>query len=432
LIPDTLCYVEADTFGVTDLCATFDRRALRTLFEYHRQVKALTMNDRKFPVSVDGNAKGSTIHHFAKTLISFVLQRRRHVSFLWFFPHAAKGVANYRVDVDDHREDSVERVLDQVSAQAQWCSFFFATSVFQNTPEVIIRCRDMGAEVGTHAHYHFTYEHDGKSNARNVRESLRFLRGIGLNIHSYVTPSAKSYAGIGKLMMEEGLEYTSNFGMISDALPLQFQDGSYPYLEVPIHPICPGNISPTTQSNEVVDGLWSAYSRRIANALAASYLPVFLYGHNNDNDKLTYLPEYLDFIVRAFPDHERVTLGGYARFWKHRLERCQSFADDESNNGVASLSPDFPDRIIVTDGMKTRTYPFSLSSFLRPPETYTELEPWQSPYAKFLAWNEFERILPVRLIDPFSLQGLKKIAYKVLSPVCKKIFYTFRRPSNGD
>lgn len=373
------------------------------LFSYRMRYNLARTKRCDVPLPLDDFKKNETISEIVQLIFKVALYNGYAVRFAWMFPNAARGVINYRIDVDDRDGETVKKMLAQIEPYS-WCSLYFTTCNFVEDPSPIKFVSERKMEVGSHAHHHFTYEKDAVSNGRNVKRSVGFLRSIGMNVSGYVTPSAKHFRGMRKLLKSNGLSYTSNFGMLFDMLPFEMWDKGT-YLEVPIHPLCPGNFIKGGKKCDISDQEMLEHHMSTATELSNAFLPVFLYGHNNENPKYSFLPDFLRFL-EAFPDHIKMTLGEYAVFWKERLEKA-----DPDN--MATVYPDRQNEVVVEAGEVKRIYPFSVTSFLKSP---LQLSPYKGSLplrAKIMSYLEYEEIVPIQFI-PFSLKWILKTCYPVM------------------
>ena len=413
-VDDRLSCCPGSGFGVNGRVATFDAELIATLDRYQRVPGKVEYSGKSFTVHADGVGKSGIMHWCAKTLIQLLLSNGKDVYFLWWFPDAAPGVANYRVDVDDNTKRSFDLIAKTIDCHASWCSVFFTTSCFASDFSIIRGSYEAGAEVGSHGHYHYTFERDPATNEKNLRTSIDFLRQRGLDIRGAVMPSGKSFAGIGEVMSENDIAYTSNFGLIFDSLPIEISQGKSEHLEIPIHPVAPGNVIKASSSLADIDQYLNSYYMETARKLSDSFLPLFFYGHNNDTQRLSLLPGLLDRLAAAFPEHVFLRLDHYAAFWKERLDLLTRWRPPCGSQSLAVIRHDRPDRIAVLTPTGERSWPLALETLFLSPLAFVG-EGAQKPRLRDRLADryELETILPISALSLMSYQGWKSVGYKI-------------------
>ena len=409
-------------FGVDGRIATFDPGRIAALGRYRRAARRLIHGDRSFTIQADAEDKSDILRQCALTLFTLLLSNQRDIRFLWWFPEGARGVVNYRVDVDDGTEDSLRLVSESLGRHGDWCSIYYCTSYFAADPTFITDASRTGAEVGSHCHYHYTFERDPATNGKNVRASVAFLRGLGIEMGGLAMPSGKSFPGIGSVLRDNDLAYTSNFGFLFDALPLEVRHGDLPHLEVPIHPVAPGNVIKPAHSLAGIDDYVHAYYLATARRLSAAFLPVFLYGHDNDTMHLTILPGLLDRLVTALPDHAFLRLDRYAAFWRRRLDRLADWRRPDDGAGVAVIRHDARDAVRVTGPAGERCWPLDLDTLLLSPLRFVgDGTPKPRLRDRLADRYELEMVLPLSALSLESSQGWKSAGYKIARGLLRRL-----------
>ena len=419
---DLLAWSPGSGFGVDGRIATFDLGRIAALGRYRRTARRVVHGDRNFTIQADAESKNDILCRCARTLFTLLLSNHRDVRFLWWFPEGARGVVNYRVDVDDGTENSLGAVSESLRKHGGWCSIYYCTSHFAADPAIIADTGRAGAEVGSHCHYHYTFERDPATNGKNIRASVEFLRGLGIEMGGLAMPSGKSFAGIGSVLRDNDIAYTSNFGFLFDALPLEVCHGNTPHLEVPIHPVAPGNVIKAADSLAGVDDYVHAYYLATAGHLSAAFLPVFLYGHNNDTMHLTLLPGLLDRLAATLPDHVFLRLDRYAAFWRRRLGRLADWRRPDDGTGVAVIGHDAPDAVRVAGPTGERRWPLDLETLLVSPLHFAGAGTPKPRLRDRLADRyELEMVLPLSALALNSGQGWKSAGYKITRGLLRRL-----------
>ncbi|MEI6984832.1 MAG: hypothetical protein WCK65_01780 [Rhodospirillaceae bacterium] len=422
-VADKLSCCPGTNFSVQGLAATFDVQRISSLEHYQRRSGRVDALGRSFAVSADHCEKSETLHLCASTLFRLLLSNGVDARFLWWFPNAARGVVNYRVDVDDNSANSFDCVEQWLHRYMSWCSLYFTTSCFTNALDGINRSRDAGAEIGSHCHYHYTFERDPATNAKNLLTSIEFLRRHGCDVSGAVMPSGKSFHGIARVMAESDILYTSNFGLIFDSLPIELSDGTTTHLEVPCHPVAPGNVIKASADLIGIDDYLIAYYMATASHLCDAFLPIFIYGHNNDTVNIGILPRLLDELIASFPDHEFVRLDEYAAFWRDRLN---SLADPHQTGlvcNMATIHHQSPDVVSIKGRTKDKTWPLSIEKLFRSPLSFAGVGARKPRLRDRLADRyELETVLPISALSLATHQGWKSAVYKLAYLVVRALF----------
>ena len=421
-VPGRLCWCPGNGFAVDGLVATFVAKSIAALDGYLRRSGRVDSQGRTFSVWADHSGKNNSLHQCAVTLFRLLLSNSREVRFLWWYPEGRRGVLNYRVDVDDNTDATVATLLCQLKPTLSWTSLYFTTAHFTATPAAIGVGAGAGAEIGSHGHYHYTFERNALTNERNVSRSIEFLRGLGYEISGMVLPSGKSFRGIGRIIEKNTLSYTSNFGCLFDSLPFEMDDGGRRHLEVPIHPVAPGNVIKSSAGLDGLDDYMLAYYLNAARELSASGLPLFFYGHNNDVAKLKFLPRLLDELTLRYPDHLRLRLDQFAAFWRRRLQRLDRWSEDGGDDNVAVISPERPDWVTVRGGYGERTWPLPLDHILRSPLCFNGPGVHKPRLRDRIADRfELEVVLPIGALSFRSVHSWVSAGYKLIRRVVRAL-----------
>ncbi|CAK0754405.1 hypothetical protein CCP2SC5_10061 [Azospirillaceae bacterium] len=421
-LPGKLCCCPGEGFYIEGCVAFYDKRRMSAVMLYNRRARYVTAGTRAFVLLTDDHGKNDTLRDFTITLFRLLLENKKAVEFLWWFPDGAVGAVNYRVDVDDNIRNSIDPILDRLKAALPWSSLYFTTAHFIKYSPPLQRASQGGAEIGSHFHHHYTFHRDWRTNARNLAMSLKFFREKSLPITGVATPSAKSFPGIARLLAQHKLTYTSNFGVLYDMLPIEFTENGQRYLEVPIHPTAPGNILKSASQGEDLDDFIFAYYCDVAQRLSAASLPIFFYGHNNDTVDISLLPRLTNWLKSQFPDHAFLRLDQYAAFWTQRLNQISDWKPQDSTSpppdNRAKILPDAQDQIEIHIKNNIIRRPFSLNELLRSPLKFSGYFKKPRHADRLFDRYELETVLPLNALAYSSLEGWKsagfKIAYRVI------------------
>lgn len=226
--------------------------------------------------------------------------------FPWHYPNGARTHVNVRIDADWCAREEWERTMNILEPLGPHASWFITTGkVADQDVDVFDRLKAIGVEIGSHMHFHFTFE-DEANNRNNMRLAHQWLAEHGVQCRSFVSPSAKWSPALQRCIDDMGYVYSSEFGLAHDCLPFSMDRGT---LQIPVHAVCPGNF---TERNGI-DGYYHA----VADALYRACLPIHLYAHPHDSH---HMGKGVIEKIASLPDVNISTLMEYARWWKDR--RC--------------------------------------------------------------------------------------------------------------
>ena len=189
------------------------------------------------------------------------------------------GVFCMRIDADEFSLDSFKAYYPIFESFANAFTVFFNAFSFKDASEHILRCRDMGVDVQSHAYYHYTYD-DYESNRYNIKKAKDFFTDIGVDTKGFVAPMGRWNPSLIRALEDEGYLYSSDFSYDYFGFPSFPVIGEKPskVMEIPVFPVAPelffekGN--PGTE--EVVE-----YYKNAIDKMIGLGMPVIVYGHTN-------------------------------------------------------------------------------------------------------------------------------------------------------
>jgi len=145
-----------------------------------------------------------------------------------------------RIDADEYTPDSFNPYYSVFERYMGAITIFFNINSFKDAKEHILRCRDMGIDIQSHAFYHHTYR-DYASNRYNISKAKIFFQEIGINTTGFAAPLGRWNASFMKALEDEGYKYSSDFSYDYMGFPsFPFEQGKYSsVMQIPIFPVAP-------------------------------------------------------------------------------------------------------------------------------------------------------------------------------------------------
>ncbi len=231
---------------------------------------------------------------------------------LWYFPDGRKNIFMLRIDSDGASQHDVDELYRVARDHAAGMSWFLDVKSHESW---LSHFRTMvGQELGLHCYEHLVYP-GYEANLENIRNASHIMEREGLKPAGFAAPYGQWNPALAKAIDSVGFEYSSEFGFAYDSLPFypEFHETRYRTLQVPIHPICIGNMVKIGYS----PARMKEYFSMVADQKLARAEPLFFYHHPSHRN--------LDVVDELFSHAEEneigsTTLGAFARWWKSRLE----------------------------------------------------------------------------------------------------------------
>lgn len=258
--------------------------------------------------SVNKGEQRMLIHSLVSLLHSL-----RGLPFLtrWRFPNNAPTIFCYRIDSDYGTQAQIEQ-LHHLSQRYQLpITWFLHTQAHEGWLGRFAEFE--GDELGVHCYRHRTFK-GYRENLENIRHAIALLNQQGIAPRGFAAPNGFWNPGLADAVAECGFLYSSEFSLGYDDLPFPpwcGWRGELGTLQVPIHPVSPGNfrrVGATTAQ------MIEHYQHTIALKLTAAE-PIIFYDHPTH--------ERWD-VTEAIFEHVRqqhipaMTMGEYAQWWLQR------------------------------------------------------------------------------------------------------------------
>ncbi len=336
----------------------------------------------------------------ARKLVTGILKWlhfQRNLPFVhrWHFPGKARNIFGFRIDSDGANQKQVQTWYDIAADHDIKMTWFLHGGAHRNW---ISYFRNFGAqEIAVHGYKHFTYE-TVDENRENMLKGKALLEEVGINSEGFAAPFGEWNPALGKVLQELGFAYSSEFTLDYDNLPFYpaNEDGLSPVLQVPIHPVCIGNfIRLHAAPGQMLD-----YFRAAARRKLQFNEPLIFYDHP--------VHEFHDVVAKFFDfvgdlELPNLTMGEYARWWKHRQsasfealadgdELGLDFRDSQSDVALAVWTRDNRHKLIDSPGV------YQLSKMQRLPDVH-ETQPAPGDLKKLRKFNP--RLAYYSLLDSY-------------------------------
>ena len=197
-----------------------------------------------------------------------------------------------RIDADEYSHDSFAEYIPVFKKYKDAVTIFFNVNSFKDAKEEILKCRDYGCEIQSHAYYHYTYS-DYESNRYNIKKAKKFFLDIGIETRGFVSPSGKWNPGLMKALEDEGYVYASEFAYDYMGYPHYpyFNQMCFNIMEIPVFPVAPELFLHNGFSD--IDKI-RKYFFDAVDMLITYDIPVIIYAHTDPG--MPQVPDLLESI----------------------------------------------------------------------------------------------------------------------------------------
>lgn len=259
-----------------------------------------------------------------KALMALLAEKVHAVGGTWArvaaFPFPYRSAFNLRFDYDEHAPHDVRAVHEAIRDYEHATSHFLCAQSIAGDADLAARLRDF--HVGSHGYFHHTYR-DAEENAANITRGVQELLQAGLAPVGFVAPHGRYPRGMGAVLSQLEIAFSSEFSLARDDLP--FTPRGSRVLQIPCHPVCLGLFLEAQQRLEParpVEDAVEAATRHLCDyaiSQAKSGEPIFVYGH--PDGRLGRYPRMIIELlqtVESLPDIWQTTLTEFALWWKSR------------------------------------------------------------------------------------------------------------------
>lgn len=204
-----------------------------------------------------------------------------------------------RIDADEYSPESFNPYYSVFEQYWEAITIFFNINSFKDAKDQILRCRDLGVDIQSHAFYHHTYN-DYASNRYNISKAKTFFQEIGIKTTGFAAPLGRWNASFMKALEDEGYKYSSDFSYDYMGFPsFPFEHGKFStIMQIPIFPVAPEPFFQDRCSNpEAVE----KYYKNAIDEMIGCNLPVIIYAHTNPTtpEVMPLLLKIVDYAVNC-------------------------------------------------------------------------------------------------------------------------------------
>ena len=261
------------------------------------------------------------------------------------YPYPYRSAFNFRIDYDEYQAVDFTSIVKQCDTLQSLTSHYVCASAFQQQPQVLDALKDF--DVGGHGWIHRTYR-DRMQNYGNIQRGMEWLQDQNLDVDGFVSPHGIWNRGLGCVLEDLGIRFSSEFGLAHDELPffpymescfsgrllssdepvefLRPQSSSVhsgyfsSVLQLPVHPVCLGVLleAGICDPSIIAEYFFSVVERKFQEGS-----PAFLYGH--PTRRLGQWPVVISTAYRVaqqYPQMWKTTLRNFAQWWHQRNRLC--------------------------------------------------------------------------------------------------------------
>lgn len=273
-----------------------------------------------------------------RMLIHFLLSRLHSLRGLpfvtrWRFPNNAPTIFCYRIDSDHGTQSQIEQLHHLSLAYQLPITWFLHTEAHQGWLGRFAEFE--GDELGVHCHRHRTFK-GYRENVENIRRAMELLRQHGITPRGFAAPNGFWNPAVADAVADCGFLYSSEFSLGYDDLPffpwLRWR-GRFGTLQVPIHPVSPGNFR---RVGVATAQMIEHYQTTLQSKFMAAE-PVIFYHHPTHQQWGVTEAIFADVRRHNIP---AITMGQYAEWWVRRSNASVRAAFHNGLLTVATQSAD--------------------------------------------------------------------------------------------
>jgi hypothetical protein len=235
-------------------------------------------------------------------------------------PTPYRSVFCLRLDFDErgHSSDAMA-ALSACRGLEDCTTVFVSTDAYGEDKAVLEALRPF--DVQSHGHFHTVYR-DAEANRRNLRRSRAILERAGYATSGFAGPHGRWNAGLGQVLREEGIAYSSEFQLGYDDWPFLESTTGSRVVQIPVHPVCEGLFLESGSRDP--ERILRYFEQRLAVSVSSGE-PAIYYGHPERRlGRMTRVIEGLAAQAGACERLWRTKLTEYASWWRWRASRAWS------------------------------------------------------------------------------------------------------------
>lgn len=254
-----------------------------------------------------------------------LLHRMRGIPYvhLWYFPEGKENTFAFRIDTDGAPQRDVDELYEIASEHRVGMSWYLDVKSHEQWLPWFTGLR--GQEIGIHCYEHTTFE-SIDTNVASITRARKLMQSAGLRPEGFTAPFGVWHTALAAAIDQVGFAYSSEFSYAYDTFPLYPESSgkTYETLQVPIHPVCIGSLLRIGYTEEQM----VAYFQRMVEQKRVRQEPLFFYHHPTHRCWSVVAELFRSVRKAGIPD---ITLGDFARWWKHRLSIHLDVRSDGQN-----------------------------------------------------------------------------------------------------
>lgn len=296
------------------------------LFDSRSKQKEFYSRTPRFP-----NEEVARVSKGEITRLIFFLFRHLHISrgllfaHKWFFPQKAKNIFLFRIDSDYGSKEQVKKWYDIAREHGIRYTWFLHVAAHEEWLNTFAEFKDH--ETAVHCYNHTATK---KYNAltRDIERAKSLLSNNRLSCSGYSSPYGLWNKEMNTVCELYGFTYSSEFSYIYDSFPLYpvLNNKKSSVLQIPIHPICIGNLV-NAKANE--DTILDYFTGVFQNGMMI-HNPLIFYDHLL-HDYSNILREMFTYVKSL--SVPMLTFTEYAKWWIDR-EHIQFITSVKSVDSV--------------------------------------------------------------------------------------------------
>lgn len=255
----------------------------------------------------------------------------------WRFPNNAPTIFCYRIDSDYGTQAQINQ-LHHISQSYQLpITWFLHTQAHEGWLGRFAEFE--GDELGVHCYRHRTFR-GYRDNLDNIRHAIELLNQQGIYPDGFAAPNGFWNPGLADAIAECGFLYSSEFSLGYDDLPFHpwcSWRGEFGLLQVPIHPVSPGNFR---RVGATTSQMIKHYHNTFRAKLTAAE-PIIFYDHPT-HERWDVTEAIFEYVRQHHIP--AMTMGEYAAWWLQRskLRVRANIHDDLLTVETQTLESQYP------------------------------------------------------------------------------------------
>jgi len=194
------------------------------------------------------------------------------------YPQKKNGFFSLRIDADQAETEDFKEYISLLTPFAPWVTIFFCASEFKGIDNLILKAKEAGMDIQSHAYYHHVYN-DYQTNLHNLNKAKVFFQNLGINTTGFAAPMGKYNPNLMAALENLGYKYSSDFSYDYLNFPHypKVKSKFSKILQIPIFPVCPELLFENCFSEQTA----LEYFLKSIPKIKAANVPIIIYAHTN-------------------------------------------------------------------------------------------------------------------------------------------------------